>query len=213
MPASDSAMGSPSMGMGSSSGTPGNSANNLASNPAVIGLLAFGMTAILFGLSLLPKPYGNGFAGFSGVAETELILGGLVLILAGVIGILRGHPYWGTIFLGYGAFWASLAYVGGIGGVLGYGASGFAVIWLLFTLTFLISSFKHGWGSFFGLLFLFVAFILLIIFYWQVGAATSISSGEHWAVGGLWIATGLLWWYGATAMLTNHTYDRKILPV
>ena len=100
-----------------------------------------------------------------------------------------------------------------VAGVFGYGGAGFMIIWMLFTLTFLISSFKHGWGTFLGLLFLFVGIILLVIDLWQIGAGNTISSGEKWAIGGEWIATGLIWWYGATAALTNHTYNRKLLPV
>jgi len=168
------------------------------------------MTAILYGLSLLPKPYGNGFVGYFGVTTTEGVLGGLVLIIVGIITLQQNHMYWGSAFLGWGAMWASWAYIGA--GALGYGAAGVAFIWLLFTLTFLISSFKHGWGTFFLFLFLFVGTILLVIEFWQGGARNSISSGEMWAAGGLWVATGVIGWYLGTAHLTNHTYSRKVLP-
>ena len=43
------------MGSDSSSGPPGSKATNGWASPSIIGLLAFGMTAILYGLSLLPK--------------------------------------------------------------------------------------------------------------------------------------------------------------
>jgi uncharacterized protein len=204
------------MGSDSSSGAPGGKMTSDWASPAIIGLLAFGMTIILFGLANLPKPYGNGFVGFAGIPATETLLGGLILVLAGIIGLLKGHTYWGSAFLGYGAFWLSAASgavtLTGVG-AHGYGGAGFMFIWLLFTLTFLISSMKHGWGTFFFLLFLFVGFALLIVEFWQTGAANKISSGEMWAVGGEWIFTGVIAWYAGTADLTNHTYGRKVLPI
>jgi succinate-acetate transporter protein len=207
MPAGDTAtMSGASMVSDASSGA--KTTNGWAS-PAILGFLAFGMTIILFGLSKLPKPYGNGFVGFAGVPATEAVLGGAVLGLVGLITLWKGHLYWGSAFLGYAAFWITLTE----SGTFGYGSAGFAFIWLLFTLTFLLSSFKHGWGTFFFLLFLFVGFILLLIEFWQMGAGTKISSGEMWAVGGEWIFTGLIAWYAGTADLTNHTYNKRVLPI
>ena len=199
---------------GSVSGAPGTKMANGWASISVLGLLAFGMTTILFGLVQLPKPYGNGFVGFSGFPATEFILGGLILIIIGIIGLLKDHTFWGSIFLGYGAFWASAALTSATGTITsGYGAAGFGFIWLLFSLTFLISSMKHGWGTFFYLLFLFIAFILILVEAWQGGAASSISTGEQWAIGGVWVFTGFIAWYGGTAQLTAHTYGRKILPI
>jgi len=203
-------MGTPSGGMESSSGVPGSKSTNGWASPSIIGLLAFGMTTILFGLSYLPTPYSKGFLTYGGVPSTELVLGGLVLIIAGIIALSNNHLYWGSAFLGWGGFWASWSIVGG--GAHAYGAAGLAFVWMLFTLTFLISSFKHGWVTFFLFLFLLVGFILLVVEFWQGGAGNSISTGEMWAVGGIWIFTGLIAWYLGTAQLTNHTYGRKALP-
>lgn len=200
------------MGSDSSSGAPGGRMTNGWASPAVIGLLAFGLTIILFGLSNLPKPYGNGFVGFTGVTATEASLGGLILLLAGIIGMWKGHLYWGSAFLGYAAFWIIWSSSAASAAVHGYGGAGFFFIWLLFTLTFLISAFKHGWVTVAFYVLLFVGIILLLIEFWQMGAGTKISSGEMWAVGGEWILTGLVGWYAATADLTNHTYGRKVLP-
>ena len=211
MPAVDTAMGTPSGGMDSSSGAPGSKTTNGWASPSIIGLLAFGMTTILYGLMNLPKPYGNGFVGYAGIPMTDIVLGGLILILVGVISLSKNHTFWGSVFLGWGAFWGTWAI---IGTAHGYGAAGLAFVWLLFTLTFLISSMKHGWMTFFLFLFLFVGMILLVIEFWQYGAnpTTTISSGEMWAVGVVWIISGLIAWYLGTADLTNHSYSKKILP-
>lgn len=220
MPATDSAMG-PTSGSDSSSGVPGDKKTNEWASPAVLGMLVFGLTIILFGLSRLPHPYGSAFGSltipvFGGVASTELYLGGLVLGLCGLIGLRVGHHYWGSAFLGYGGFWFVIAVVGL--GSLGYAMAGLAFLLFLFTLTFLISSMKHGWGTFLFFLLLFVGTILLMIEFWQAGGLpwfdnSKISAGMMWAVGGEWIVTGFVAWYGGTAMLTNQAYGRKILPV
>lgn len=213
MPASDSAMGTPSMGMDSSSGAPGGKTMGGWASPTILGLLVFGLMTVLLGLWALPKPYGNGFIlDLSGITIAAYAVAGL-LTLTGVIALLEGHLYWGSAFLGYAAFWGSWGYAfHHLGFFSGYGLAGFYFIWLMFTLTFLISSIKHGWGTFVAFLFLFVGFILLTILAWQTGAAQSISSSEHWTFGGELILTGLIWWYGGTAGLTNHTFGKKFLP-
>jgi succinate-acetate transporter protein len=208
-------------GSEAASGAPGAKMASGWTGTTILGTLAFGLTAILFGLSQMPKPYSNGFVAATGAnVETDLFFGGLVLILVGIISLLKDHSYWGAAFLGYGAFWASWSSTGQslhgfvlAPGVGAFSIAGLAFIWLLFTLTFLVGSMKHGWGAFFGLLFLFVAFILIIVEAWTLGGATKVSSGEQWAVAGLWIFTGLIWWLKGTAEMTNQTYGRRVLPL
>jgi len=219
-------MASPSGGSDMSSGAPAGSMANGWAGASILGFLAFGITAMLFGLSQLPKPYGVGFnVGLPGVTGlTDVVVGGLILILIGIIGLLRGHPYWGSAFLGFGGFWAVWSTTGqGLWALIAappssapYAIAAFAFVWMLFTLTYLLSSMKHGWFTFIAFLLLFVSFILLIVVSWQTGAATKapgVSSGEQWALGGLWIFTGLLWWLHGTADMTNHAYGRKVLPL
>ena len=189
--------------------------------PAVLGLMGFGLTTIMAGLSNLPTPYVNGFANNWTVFGMAIIFGGFAQLIAGVIGLRKGNLFAGTAFAGYGAFWIAytlmLTTYGGLSGLPGnlaayYGVAAFAFVWMMFTLTFLINSMKHGWGIFFVFLFLFVSFILLVVKFWQLGASDTISNGENWAVGGMIILTGLTAWYVATAVLTNWNYGRKVLP-
>jgi succinate-acetate transporter protein len=209
-----------------SSGAPAGSMANGWAGAAILGFLAFGLTAILFGLSQLPKPYGNGFAQFATVnGVSDAVVGGVILVLVGLIGLIRGHAYWGSAFLGFGGFWYVWATTGqGLQSLINfavpsaapYAVAGLAFVWMLFTLTYLLSSMKHGWFTFIAFLLLFVSFILLIVVAWQTGAATKppgVGSGEQWALGGLWIFTGLLWWLHGTADLTNHSYGRKVIPL
>jgi uncharacterized protein len=216
MPATDAAMGPP-MGSGSSSGGMGSKMTSGWASPAILGLLVFGMITMLLGLLLLPKPYGNGYEAIAGGIFTFGWWIGIALGLIGLMSYLQGHQYWATAFLGYGIFWVAWSYANVTGGYLnsGFGVAGLMFIWLMFTAALLISSFKHGWGTFFSFLFLAIGFILLIVGFWQMGPTlliTKISAGERWAIGGELIFTGLVWWYNGTAQLTEHTYGRRLLP-
>ncbi len=235
MPATDSAMGPPS-GSGSMSGAPDNKANE-TQGPTILGLLAFGMMSILFGLSQLPGPYASGFVNKTVIGAWTIwtpggavtasmgFLGGLILVLIGLIILFRGWgTYWGVALFGYGAWWATMASVAPAPAtthvLYGFGTAGFAFIWLMFTLTFLFSSMKHGWVTFIFFVALTIAYILLVIEYWQWGAwanghppsATIIPGTELAAIGGFWILSGFLAWYLGTSRLTEMNYGRKVLP-
>jgi hypothetical protein len=191
-------------------------------SPSVLGLMGFGLTTMLAGLSNLPPPYVNGFLSSGAtwvVFGVAIFFGGIAQLLAGFIGLRKGNLFAGTAFVGYGAFWmAYTVLVLTYGTVLGsnsaapYAAAAFFFVWTLFTLTFLINAMKHGWGIFFVFLFLFVSLILLVVKFWQTGAGDSISKGEDWAIGGIITLTGLTAWYVATSELTNWNYGRSVLP-
>lgn len=193
--------------------------------PAVIGLMGFGLTTILAGFSNLPAPYGNGFGGNWVVFGMAMAFGGLVQLIAGVIGLRKGNLFAGSAFVGYGAFWlafTSMLTIYGNGSLLPpastvgfYGIAAFTFVWFMFTLTFLINSMKHGWGIFFVFLFLTVAFLLLTSQFWQLAShpvGWQLSKSFSWAVGGEIILTGLTAWFVATADLTNWNYGRRVIP-
>ncbi len=201
-------------------------------NPAILGLLAFGAAFIIAGLTSLPSPYGNGFGaryeggGYAilGYTLTSTVsvfsvittwIGGAALLLAGVISYRTGHQYWGTAFILYSFFWIALASVVS-SAATGYSLAALMFIFLLISITFLINSMKHGWGTFIIFLLTTLAFILWIAEFWMVAPLStktgSLSSGFSWAIGGEFILTGLAAWYIATAHLTNANYGRKVLP-
>jgi uncharacterized protein len=186
--------------------------------PAVVGLLAFAAVTILFGLSELPKPYCTGFWTSTcfnsdplAVMAVGLIFGGFVLAVMGLISLRKGNLFAGSAFVSYGGFWFAYAFAI-LFGVAGYGFAGFTFVWVLISLTFLINSLKHGWMVFVLFLLLAVQFILMTVFAWQLGAGNSVATGEHWAIGGEIILTGIVMWYVATADLTNWNYGRRLLP-
>jgi len=202
------------------------------SNPAVVGLMGFGTTTMIAGLSNLPAPYVNGFNNNWVVFGMAMAFGGAAQLIAGLIALRKGNLFAGSAFVGYGAFWIAFTlmltsfagYAGTIPGTapavaapIYYGVAGFAFIWMMFTFTFFINSFKHGWGITMVFLFLLIAFILLVVKFWSLAANPTTSpflgSGvDNWAVGGIIIFTGFIAWYVATAILTNWNYGRKVLP-
>ncbi len=194
-------------------------------SPAVVGLMGFGTTTMIAGLTNLPTPYSAGFSGNWVVFGMAIAFGGITQLIAGLIALRKGNMFAGSAFMGYGAFWLAFTLmlvtfnstgIYGAGAPILYGIAGFAFIWMMFTFAFLINSPKHGWGIFGVFLFLFIAFILLTVkFYSLASGATTFApdASANWAVGGEIILTGFLAWYCATADLTNWNYGRKVLPV
>jgi len=197
------------------------------SSTTVLGWLAFGAAFIMAGLASLPTPYGNSFGtgyqfgtylliGGGSVYSLAVLFSGLGLLLAGFISLWKGHQFQGSAFAVYGLFWISFA-TALTAAPMAYSLSAFAFIFVLISLTFLISSMKHGWGTFFLFLLTTVAFILWLAEFWLVAPsgtkAGSLSSGMSWAVGGEFVLTGIVAWWGATAELANSTYGRKVLPM
>lgn len=196
-------------------------------SPAVVGLMGFGTTTMMAGLSNLPSPYGDGFGGNWTVYGMALAFGGVAQFAAGLIALRKGNLFAGSAFIGYGAFWIAFTLMLTVytnqlsagqltSGVFLYGVAGFAFIWMLFTLSFMINAPKHGMGITAVFVLLFIAFILLTAKFYSLasGSTTFGSTGSaNWAVGGEIILTGLMAWYVATADLTNWNWGRKILPV
>ena len=192
-------------------------------SPAVVGLMGFGTTTMIAGLTNLPTPYSAGFAGNWAVYGMALAFGGSAQFVAGAIALRKGNMFAGSAFIGYGSFWwafvlmlvafspAAIA----AGTPILWGIAGFAFIWMMFTFSFLINAPKHGWGVFMVFLFLFIAFILLTVKFASLAAGQTTfnpNQGANWAVGGEIIFDGFLAWYVATADLTNWNYGRKVLP-
>jgi len=193
-------------------------------NPAVVGLMGFGTTTMIAGLSNLPQPYVSGFNGNWVIYGMALAFGGTAQLIAGLIALRKGNLFAGSAFVGYGAFWiaftlmlSSFINTAPTADAVFYGVAGFAFIWMLFTFSFMINAIKHGWGITFVFVFLFISFVLLVVKFWSLAASGTGSpffgsGADNWVVGGIIIATGLIAWYVATATLTNANYGRRVLP-
>ncbi len=177
---------------------------------ATLGLLGFGMTTILAGLQT------GGWIGLGSVLSMAIFYGGIAQVIAGLIALRKGNMFAGSAFLGYGAFWLAfnqLASYLGAGTANGYDVAAFTFVWFLVTVTYLLSAPKHGWGITAVFLTLTIAFILLTVMWWDIGAGTPLSTTVDKVIGGEIILTGLLAYLVATADLTNWNYGRRIIPV
>jgi uncharacterized protein len=182
-------------------------------SPATLGLMGFGTTTILAGLQ------DGGWIQFGALLSMAIFFGGAAQVIAGVVALRKGNMFAGTAFVGYGMFWLafnSLAttYLFTGSALSGaYDVAAFTFVWFLFTFTFLINAPKHGWGITAVFLTLTIAFLLLTVQWWELGAGTPLATGTLKTIGGEIILTGLLAWFVGTADLTNWNYGRRIIPV
>jgi uncharacterized protein len=188
-------------------------------NPVPIGMMAVALTTMLVGLTNLPAPFGNGFAGGWPIFGMAVALGGGAQFFAGVISLRTGDMFHGLGFVSFGAFWIAFTLMMNVyspstgAATLQYGLAGFTGVWMLFTFALMINAPKFGWGTTVSVVLLFLVFALLTVKYCQLGSGATISSGESWAIGCEILATGVSFWYVGMARLTNWNYRRKVLPL
>jgi uncharacterized protein len=178
-------------------------------SPATLGLMGFGLTTILAGLQ------DGGWIEVGALLSMAIFFGGSAQVIAGVIALRKGNMFAGTAFVGYGMFWLAFNNLATIylATDTGYDVAAFTFVWFLFTFAFLINAPKHGWGITGVFLLLTIAFILLTVQWWDLGAGNAFSTGNLKIVGGEIVATGLLAWFVGTADLTNWNYGRRVIPV
>ncbi|MGA8300901.1 MAG: acetate uptake transporter [Terriglobales bacterium] len=175
-------------------------------NPAVVGLMGFGMTTMATGL------HNVGYWGPGPTLAMAIAFGGTAQFVAGIIDLRKGSIFGGSAFMSYGAFWWSVFFLLFLQPKFGTGLPagphetlGFFLMWTLFTFGFCIA--VQGVGKMLAVLFwlLLLAFILLDLV--VLGKCPAPVAG--WEI----FIVGLLAWYIATATLANTVYKRKVLPL
>ncbi|MFZ0705680.1 MAG: acetate uptake transporter [Candidatus Korobacteraceae bacterium] len=173
-------------------------------NPAVVGLMGFGLTTMATGL------HNVGYWSAGITLALAITFGGTAQFIAGVVDLRKGSIFGGSAFMCYGAFWWSifvLLYVQPKTGIPAgpHEELGFFLLWTLFTLGFCIA--VQGIGKFLAALF----WLLLLAFILLDGVVLGIVSPKlaGWEI----FIVGLLAWYIATATLANTVYGRKVLPL
>lgn len=176
---------------------------------ATLGLMGFGLTTILAGLTV------GGWTGAGGTLSMALFFGGTAQIIAGIIGLRKGNMFAGTAFTSFGAFWFAFVWLNTTyaTAATAYDAPAFFFVWMLFTLTFFLVSWKHGIGVTLVFLTLLIAFALLTVNSWETAAGTALSKSAMQGIGGEIVLTGLLAWLTATADLVNWQFGRKLIPI
>jgi succinate-acetate transporter protein len=173
-------------------------------NPAVVGLMGFGLTTMATGL------HNVGFWSAGPTLALAICFGGTAQFIAGIVDLRKGSIFGGSAFMSYGAFWWSLFVLLYVQPKTGIPAGhpeelGFFLMWTLFTLAFCIA--VQGVGKFLAVLFWLLLLAFLLLDGVVIGKVPAPVAG--WEI----FIVGLIAWYIATATLANTVYKRKVLPL
>ena len=181
---------------------------DVTSNPAPLGLMAFGMTTVLLNL------HNSGiFELGSMILAMGIFYGGLAQVIAGIMEWKKGNTFGTTAFTSYGFFWLSFV------GLLVMPKMGLAappensalvaylVMWGLFTAGMFVGTLKLS-GS---LQFVFAS-LTILFFLLALGDYTGSEAVKHFAgfEGGV---CGFSAIYAALGQVLNEVYGKTILPV
>lgn len=181
---------------------------DVTSNPAPLGLLAFGMTTVLLNF------HNAGFFGLgSMILAMGIFYGGLAQVIAGIMEWKKGNTFGTTAFISYGFFWLSLV------GLIVLPKMGVAeapdkaamvvylIMWGILTGFLFIGTLKLNRALQFVFSTLTVLFFLLAL-----GDYTESTTIKHIA-GYEGIICGFSAIYAAMAQVLNEVYGRKVLPL
>ena len=178
------------------------------SNPAPLGLCAFGMTTVLLNL------HNAGFFELNSmILAMGLFYGGLAQVIAGIIEAKKNNTFGLTAFTSYGFFWLSLvglivmAKVGWIDKPSDNGMVAYLAVWGLFTFCMFFGTLKLNRALQFVFASLTILFILL-----AAGDATGNDSIKHLA-GYEGIICGLSAIYTGIANVLNEVHGKTVLPI
>ncbi len=176
-------------------------------NPVVLGLLGFGMTAVLLSLALV------GVYPVDGVVFAMVVFfGGVALTMVSVMLFRLGDTFGMTAFGGYSFLWLSFGFLN-IGAVIGWwtvtnaGVGWYLIIWAVFSLGLVVASMVAP-----RVLTIILVGAMIFLASLGLGATT----GTDWlnTFGGYeGIVTGALAVYLAFAFLINEMYGKTVLPI
>jgi len=177
-------------------------------NPAPLGLLAFGMTTILFNLhnaGLFPLD--------TMILAMGIFYGGFAQVIAGIMEWKKNNTFGTTAFLSYGFFWLTLVGLL-VMPVLEWGTTpeisamvAYLVMWGIFTGVMFFATLKLNRA-------LQVIFATLTILFFMLAIADATGSTLVKQVAGyVGIICGLSAVYTGLAQVLNEVYRRTILPI
>lgn len=177
-------------------------------NPAPLGLLAFGMTTILFNLhnaGLFPLD--------TMILAMGIFYGGSAQVIAGIMEWKKNNTFGTTAFLSYGFFWLTLVGLL-VMPVLGWGTTpeisamvAYLVMWGIFTGVMFFATLKLNRA-------LQVIFATLTILFFMLAIVDATGSTLVKQVAGyVGIICGLSAVYTGLAQVLNEVYRRTILPI
>ena len=178
------------------------------SNPAPLGLMAFGMTTVLLNL------HNSGmFELGSMILAMGIFYGGSAQVIAGIMEWKKGNTFGTTAFTSYGFFWLSfvgllvLPKMGLASPPANSALVAYLVMWGLFTGGMFVGTLKLS-GS---LQFVFAS-LTILFFLLAIGDYTGSVAIKHVA-GYEGIICGLSAVYASLGQVLNEVYGKTILPV
>lgn len=185
------------------------SSSETLSNPAPLGLMAFGMTTVLLNI------HNAGFYPLdSMIIAMGVFYGGIAQVIAGIMEFKKGNTFGTTAFLSYGLFWLTLVFLLvfpkiGLWEVAqnSLSFSWYLFMWGLFTLGMFIGTLKLNKA-------LQVVFGTLVILFWLLALHHLTGSKAIGTLAG-WegILCGLSAIYASIAQVLNEVYGRTVLPI
>ena len=178
------------------------------SNPAPLGLTAFGMTTVLLNL------HDIGFYGLdSMILAMGVFYGGVAQVIAGILEFRKGNTFGSTAFCSYGLFWLTLVFLLvfpeiNLGTKPSNGSmAAYLFMWCLFTGMMFLGTLKLNRG-------LQVIFFTLTILFWLLALGDITSSVVIKRIAGYeGVFCGLSAIYVAIAEVLREVYGRVVLPI
>jgi succinate-acetate transporter protein len=177
-------------------------------NPAPLGLMAFGVTTVLLNL------HNAGFFGLgSMILAMGIFYGGLAQVFAGLMEYRNGNTFGTVAFTSYGFFWLSLVALivlpqMGLGTATEPSAmAAYLFMWSIVTALLFFGTLRTNKATMFVFGSLAVLFLLL-----GLGEVTGNADITHLA-GWEGIVVGFSAIYTSIALILNETYARVVLPI
>ncbi len=180
-----------------------------SSNPAPLGLMAFGMTTVLLNF------HNAGFYGLgSMILAMGFFYGGSAQVIAGIMEWKKGNTFGTLAFISYGFFWLSLVglvvmpkmgLITGSGGKMAMVI--YLAIWGIFTLGLYIGTLRLNRA-------LQVVFLTLVILFFLLAYGEYAGSNSIKIIAGYeGIICGLSAMYTSIAQVLNEIYGKTVLPL
>ena len=173
-------------------------------NPAVVGLSAFGLTTLILQIHNL------GLCGVGPVLALALVFGGLAQFIAGLQEMQTGNSFGYLAFTAYGSFWMSLGVIFLLNHFGIYKSSAtdtgwFLIVWTLFTAILWVGSMRVNSALAITFTLLLVGFIFLDIAHFGYPAMTKVAALTL-------IACALCAWYTMAHALFLEMFGRDVVP-
>jgi succinate-acetate transporter protein len=187
---------------------------NKLSNPAPLGLTAFGMTTVLLNIhnaGFFPGPDNM-------IMAMGIFYGGIAQVIAGILEFRKGNTFGTTAFCSYGLFWITLVAIwlfpqttfwsvaASPGGFIGW----YLFMWGLFTFGMFFGTLKANRVLQFVFGSLTVLFWMLAIGHWMEGESAAVVIRVAGFEGILCGASAI---YLAIAEVLEEQHGREILPI